>query len=293
MMRFVQNLRLPARCLLVCLLPMVAWWIMGCGDSREPERPGDASNARPVPPLRIAAASDLQTVLPKLGDRFRTRRGIAITATFLSSGVLAQQIKQGAPCDVFMAANEAFVRDLAAGGFIRKESVHAYARGSLVLAVYGELGGEVGSIEDLVKPRVKKIALANPETAPYGRAGKQALERAGLWEKLEPRIVGAESVRQALQYAQKGDAEAALVGRAIAGVPEVQIIEIDPTLYDPIVQALGVVADSSRHADAKAFVEFVLAEEGKGILKEAGFQPATADQAPTGGGRSLGSEKSP
>ena len=293
MMRFAQNLRLPDRCLRACLLSMVAWWIMGCGDSRESERPGDGVVARPMPPLRIAAASDLQAVLPNLGDRFQARKEIAITSTFLSSGVLAQQIKQGAPYDVFMAANEAFVRDLAGGGFIRPESVHPYARGSLVLAVQGELGGQIGSIGDLVKPEVKKIALANPETAPYGRAGRQALERAGLWEELQPRIVVAESVRQALLYAEKGDAEAALVGRAIAGVPEVRIVEIDPALYDPIVQALGIVTDSSRQADAEAFVAFVLGEDGQGTLKEAGFGPATADQTPTVGGRSPGSEKNP
>jgi molybdate transport system substrate-binding protein len=227
--------------------------------------------------LRIAAASDLQAALPKLGDAFQARSGIVIAPSFLSSGVLAQQIKQGAPYDVFLAANESFVRDLARGGFIRPESVHAYARGSLVLAVYGEMGGQIGSLGDLTRPEVKKIALADPETAPYGRAGKQALERARLWEKLQPKIVVAESVRQALLYAQKGNAEAALIGRAIAGIPEIRTVEIDPGLYDPIVQALGIVADSSRRADAEAFVKFVLDNEGQAILKEFGFQPAVMD----------------
>jgi molybdate transport system substrate-binding protein len=229
------------------------------------------------PPLRIAAASDLQAALPRLAERFLAKSGIAISPTFQSSGLLAQQIKQGAPYDVFLAANEAFVRDLAAGGSIRAESVHAYARGTLILAVYRDLGDRVGSFADLVKPEVKKIALANPETAPYGKAGKQALERAGLWEKLQSKIVVAESVRQALVYAEKGDVEAALVGRAIANIPEVRTVEIDPALYDPIVQALGIVADSSRQADAGAFVTFVLGEEGQAILKEFGFKLATAD----------------
>jgi molybdate transport system substrate-binding protein len=227
--------------------------------------------------LRIAAASDLQAALPRLGERFAAKGGVAITSTFLSSGLLAQQIKQGAPFDVFFSANEAFVRDLAASGSIRPDSVHTYARGSLILAVYGDLGDRVGSLADLDKPEVKKIALANPETAPYGKAGKQALERAGLWDKLRPKIVIAESVRQALLYAQKGDAEAALVGRAIADVSEVRTFEIDPALYDPIVQALGIVADSSRQADAAAFAEFVLGDEGQAILKTFGFKPAAAD----------------
>jgi molybdate transport system substrate-binding protein len=233
--------------------------------------------------LRIAAASDLQAALPKLGERFQARTGVAITSTFLSSGVLAQQIMQGAPYDVFLSANEAFVRDLASGGSIRPESVRAYARGSLVLAVYGEFGDRVGSLADLTKPEVKKIALANPETAPYGRAGKQALERARLWETLRPKIVIAESVRQALLYAQKGDAEAALVGRAIADLPEVRTVDIDPGLYDPIVQAMGIVADSSRLDDGNKFVEFVMNGEGQAMLKEFGFQPASPGEPRAGG----------
>ncbi len=252
------------------LLALMSCWIAGCGGARE---------APPSPSLQIAAASDLQAALPRLEDRFRAKSGVAITSTFLSSGLLAQQIKQGAPYDVFLSANEAFVRDLAQGGSIRPESVRVYGRGSLVLAVYRDLGDRVGSLADLARPEVKKIALANPETAPYGKAGKQALERSGLWEKLQPKIVVAESVRQALLYAQKGDAEAALVGRAIADIPEVRAIEVDPGLYDPIVQALGIVADSDHQEDAEAFVLFVLGEEGQANLKDFGFRPAAAEDA--------------
>jgi molybdate transport system substrate-binding protein len=252
-------------------------WIAGCGTTPRESTTHPPLVAEPKKPLRIAAASDLQAVLPRIGDQFQTTSGVAITPTFLSSGVLAQQIKQGAPFDVFLSANEAFVRDLAEGGFIRRESVRTYARGSLVLAVYSELGERIKSLADLTRPEVKKIALANPETAPYGRAGKQALERSGVWDQLQPKIVVAESVRQALLYAQKGDAEAALVGRAIARVPEVRVVEVDPGLYDPIVQALGVVTDSPRQDDAAAFAKFVQSEEGQAILKGFGFKPAALE----------------
>jgi molybdate transport system substrate-binding protein len=272
MTRRPQTLRLSS--FRVWLVPMVAWWSIGCGDPRGWMTARPPVAAEPKKPLHIAAASDLQAALPKLAERFQARSKIAITSSFLSSGVLAKQIQQGAPYDVFLSANEAFVRDLAAGGFIRPESVHAYARGSLVLAVYGQLEGRLETLDELTRPEVKKIALANPETAPYGRAAKQALERAGLWEKLQPKIVIAESVRQALMYAQKGDAEAALVGLAIAKVPEVRTVGIDPELYDPIVQALGIVADSPRQDDAQAFAEFVLSDEGQANLKEFGFKPA-------------------
>jgi molybdate transport system substrate-binding protein len=216
----------------------------------------------------------LQFALPRLVERFQARTGVAASFQFGASGRLAEQIKQGAPFDVFLAANEAFVRDLARENLIRAESVHAYARGSLVLVVFLELSDKVGALADLTRPDVKKIALANPATAPYGRAGKQALERSGLWERLLPKIVQADSVGQALLYAQKGDAEVALAGRAVASVPEVRTFEIDPALYDPIVQALGIVAASPRTSDAGRFVQFVIGEEGQAILSEFGFKAA-------------------
>ncbi len=92
-----------------------------------------------------------------------------------------------------------------------------------------------------------------------------------MWEKLQPKIVFAESVRQALLYAQKGDAEAAMVGRAIANVPEIRAVPIEATLHDPIIQALGVVSASTRVTDAKQFARFVLDQDGPSILKEFGF----------------------
>ncbi len=221
--------------------------------------------------LRVAAASDLRNVFPKLSERFEQMSGIKATATFGASGQLAQQIKQGAPFDLFLAANRSFVDDLAAQGLIKPDSVRPYARGSLVLAVFRDAAGEVRSLEDLTKSAVKKIALANPDTAPYGKAGKQAIERAGLLARLEPKIVLAESVAQAMIYVQKGDAEAALIGRAIAQAPEIRIVEIDSSLYDPIIQALGILDSSNRAAAARAFADFVLAKDGQRILAEFGL----------------------
>jgi molybdate transport system substrate-binding protein len=246
---------------LVAILLVMA---LGCGGDGDPA------------PLRVAAASDLQTAIPELIKRFEQKTGIRMTFTPGASGQLAEQIKGGAPFDIFLAANESLVRDLAKEGLIKPDSVHPYARGSLVLAVYQEHADQIRCLEDLAKPAVKKIALANPETAPYGKAGKQALERAGLWKRLEPKIVLAESVRQALIYAQKGDAEAALIGRAIARAPEIRVVEIDTALYDPIIQALGVVAATSRPAQAESFARFVLGDEGQSILREFGLSPVNS-----------------
>ena len=276
-------LRRPGRAIHAWLIAVMLIEVSGCGGPGSVPSGSRVSgqitkNSDPAAPLMIAAASDLQVALPKLVDRFRARTGVGATMTFGASGQLAEQIKQGAPFDVFLSANESFVADLAAGGFIKPGSVSPYARGSLVLAVYHELGDRVHSLDDLTRPDVKKIGLANPATAPYGKAGKQALVRAGLWDKLQSKIVIAESVRQALLYAQKGDAEAALVGRAIANVPEIRPVEVDAKLYDPIIQALGVVSASARTADAEQFVRFVLDGEGQGILKDFGFAAALTKQ---------------
>jgi molybdate transport system substrate-binding protein len=248
------------------------------------DSPSRSAGRGPAPePLRIAAASDLQTVLPLLAKRFREKTTVELSLTFGSSGLLAEQIKAGAPFDVFLAANQTFVGDLTAGGYLRPESIHPYARGSLVLAVHRKSGSPIESLADLDRAEIKKIALANPETAPYGAAGKQALERSGLWSKLEPKIVQAESVRQALQFVQSGNAEAGLVGRAIATLPEVRIVEVEPRLYDPIVQALGIVTRTQRAEAAEKFIEFVVGEEGQSILRDAGFSSAapTSEAAPS------------
>jgi len=273
----------------VALLGLVLLLAVGCGgrvqpsDAREanrapsahwaPDRAG-VNDSADVEPLRIAAASDLQAVLPLLADRFRTRTGLAASLIFGASGQLAQQIKGGAPFDVFLAANRAFVRELVDGGLIAADSAHPYARGSLVLAVYRGLGTDVRNLKDLAQPAVKKVALANPAFAPYGKAAKQALERAGMWKQLQPKIVISETVRQALVYAQRGDAEAALIGRAISQVPEIQALVIDQELYDPIIQELGILTASKRPQDARRFTDFVLGEEGQAILREFGFTRA-------------------
>ncbi len=238
--------------------------VSGCGGERKPLET----------PLRIAAASDLTLALPRLIERFEGETHLKATSVLGVSGQLANQIKEGAPYDVFMAADQAYVDGLATSGSIEAVSVHSYARGSLVLAVRSELADQVRSLEDLTGPAVKRIALANPAFAPYGRAGKQALERAGLWPRVEAKVVMGESVRQALIYVERGDAEAALVGLAIARSPSIHAVEIRSDLYDPIIQALGIVARSSQRDEAGRFVAFVLSDTGQAILKDFGFQPA-------------------
>ncbi len=250
---------------------------------------GDAGPARPT--LRVAAASDLQHALPVLIAAFRQEHGagLEVVPTFGSSGQLSEQIRQGAPFNVFLSADRRFVEKLAEEGSIDPKSVRAYARGTLVLAVHDVSDPIVKGLADLSRPEVKTIAMANPEVAPYGRAAKQTLERAGLWESLGPKIVPADSVRQALQFVELGNADVAFVGRSIADVKGIRAVALPPDSCDPIIQVLGVTTSSGQAADARAFADFVMGEVGQGILHRLGFSRVSEEepkaQAPGPAGR--------
>jgi molybdate transport system substrate-binding protein len=239
--------------------------VVGCGTSKEKLAPAAVS-------LKVAAASDLQAALPSLVERFRQAHGIEIVPVFGSSGQLAQQIEQGAPYDVFLSANKAFVERLAAKGAVKADSVAPYAQGLLVLVVNRQSGVAVSRLLDLTKPEVKHVAIANPDLAPYGLAAKQALERSGL-AAITPKLVRAESIRQALQFVQTGNAEAGLVAHSVADVPEVRRIDLDRTLYDPVVQYLGIISRTGNSLAAKEFADFLVGDDGQKLLVSSGFVP--------------------
>jgi molybdate transport system substrate-binding protein len=168
----------------------------------------------------------------------------------------------------------AFVRDLAKEGLIESDSVRAYARGRLVLVVNRSSGVTVQGLKALSQEKVKRVAIANPEFAPYGRAAQQALETSGLWDVLKPKVVQAETVRQAMQFVQTGNAEAGLVAHSVAGVPEVIATDIDPALYEPIFQGLGIVSSSNNAVVARQFARFLLEADGQRVLTSFGFGPS-------------------
>ena len=240
---------------------------MGCGST---ESRSDSE------PLRVAAAADLQTVLPELVEAYmRTSRSTRPELMFGASGQLALQLRQGAPIDLFLSADRRFVDDLVKQGVLEAGSARDYTQGTLCLVVHASARSSVRQITDLSDPAISRIAIANPETAPYGRAAKEALVAADLWDRLESRLVFAENVRQALHFVQSGNAEAGLVGCALARTTDLAQLEVDPELYDPIVQRLGWV-HGSRHAEAaQAFSDFLLGAVAQKILQDHGFRPCT------------------
>lgn len=225
----------------------------------------------PEPPLIVAAAADLQFAFHEIAQRFEAETGTPVTLVFGSTGQLAQQIENGAPYDLFAAANISFVEQLAAKGLVREDSVALYARGRIVLAVNKASGLSVHSLEDLLDVHITRVAIANPEHAPYGLAARQALESAGLWEKIQPKIVRGENVRQALQYIQTGDCQAGIVALSVASVPEIDWVLIDQGLHAPLDQALAILTSSPRQELAAQFTAFINGEQGRPIMRRYGF----------------------
>ncbi|KAB2897916.1 MAG: molybdate ABC transporter substrate-binding protein [Kofleriaceae bacterium] len=219
--------------------------------------------------VKIAAAADLAKAFEEIGREFTKRTGVKPVFTFGSSGLLAKQLAEGAPFDVYAAANVSFVDEAVGSGACDGATKRPYARGRIVA---WSRSHKIGSLADLADPRFEKVAIAHPEHAPYGKAAKEALQAAGVWPQLEGKLVLAENIRQTLQWAQGGDADAGIVSLSLAPVDEGgRSLLIDETLHAPLVQALAVCKNGGGTAHGQAFADFVLSPEGTAIMKRYGF----------------------
>lgn len=235
--------------------------------------------AREAASLRIAAASDLQRAFDELGRLYTRQTGRQVVFSFGSSGLLSRQIGEGAPFDLLASASGEYVDRLAAQGRIVQGTRLVYGRGRLVLVTRPD-GPRLDALADLADPgKARRVALANPEHAPYGRAALKALERAGLKDALKGRLVFAENVRQALQYAETGNADAALVALALVADRDrdqdrgrARHVLIEERLHQPIEQVLGVVSGQNE-AGAREFVALLRGPQGQAILRRHGFLP--------------------
>ena len=231
------------------------------------------SSSAVIEPLTVAAAANLQFAFTDIGRLFEAETGQPVVFSFGSSGNLARQIENGAPVDVFAAANVNYVDDLRAKGLIVADSQQLYARGRVVLAVNRASGVQARRLEDLLRAEISHVALANPNHAPYGLAAQQALQSAGLWEVLQPKLVYGENVRQAMQFVQTDNAEAGLIALSVAKVPELSYTLVDADLHSPLNQAIAVVQGTPREAAARRFIAFVCGPQGQAILQRYGFLP--------------------
>jgi molybdate transport system substrate-binding protein len=229
-------------------------------------------------PLTVYAASDLALALEELVPTFERATGVQVRTVLGSTGNLARQIEQGAPADVFFAANVAYVDQLRGKELIIPESQRLYARGRIVLAASAKSAIPVRALRDLLKPEVRKVAIANPDHAPYGIAAREALQAAGLWDTLRPKLVLGENIRQALQYVESGAADAGIVALSLARTPGIVTAHIDESLHRPINQAAAVIRESRQPHRAAEFIRFVVGPEGRAVMTRFGFaMPNTSD----------------
>lgn len=243
-------------------------------------QPNSVPRATLPPPLTVSAAADLVYAFTDLGQAFEQQTGIPVVFNFGSTGQLAQQIEQGAPVDLFAAANISFVEELAQQGRVLPDTVALYARGRITLWTRSDSRLSIEAIEDLAQPAVRRIAIANPDHAPYGIAAREALQSAGLWDAVQPRLILGENVRQTLQYAESGDVDVAIVALSLSLQEEGRWVLVPQELHAPIDQALAVVTGSRNESAARAFVAFVNGPAGRPIMRRYGFVLPGEEAAP-------------
>ncbi len=225
----------------------------------------------------VAAAADLSSALQEISDGYTRKTGVRVKLSFGASGALTQQIQNGAPFDVFFSADMDYPRQLMASGEADSATLYQYAVGKLVLWVPADspLDAEHKGMNVLLDPSVKKIAIANPQHAPYGRAAVAALKHFGLYDRVSDRLVLGENVSQAAQFAESGNAQAGFVALAHAVAPAMKgkgkYWEVPGDSYPPLAQGVVVVSRSQHKKEAGEFVAYIKTKEVVDVLRRYGF----------------------
>ena len=237
----------------------------------------DAKAAVAAQDSPVAAAASLRVALDEIAALFEKKNGSKIKISYGATGNLVRQIEEGAPFELFLAADEASVARLEKNG--KTEGATA----ALVdgrLAVVAPAGGAVkvdadlaGLKQALADGTVKHISIANPELAPYGKAAREALQKAGLWDQVQPLLVQGENIGQAAQYVTTGAAEVGLVAQSLLFAPDVASkvtqAPVNPSLYNPIRQGMALLKNAS--ASTKAFHAFLKTPEASAVFEKNGF----------------------
>ncbi len=238
---------------------------------------GAAGSARAgAQDLRVAAAADLQAALPAIAASFERATGRHVAVTFGSSGNFSTQIENGAPFDVFMSADIEYPKRLEQRGLAERGSLYAYATGRLVLWTRKDSGIDLApGLGVLADARVRRIAIANPAHAPYGRAAVAAIRHELLYDRVQAKFVLGENISQAAQFAASGNADVGLIALAVARSAALEragsYVELPPEWYPPIEQAAVVIAASTQKPLATRFVDSLKAAPAQAILRSFGF----------------------
>jgi molybdate transport system substrate-binding protein len=231
--------------------------------------------------LHVAAAADMQYAMGDLASHFEKQYGIKVLTSYGSSGNFRSQIQNGAPFDLFFSADAEYPKQLAARGFADADTLTVYAHGHLVLWALADerLGLAEKGFETLRDPRVQKIAIANPELAPYGRAAMAVLQKEGLYEAVKSKLIFGENISQAAQFAQSGSAQVAILALSLTFADSLKNGEkwvVPRNLYPVIEQAAVVVRSSKNRKAAQAFLDFVKSDAGQKILTTYGLSLSDA-----------------
>ena len=221
--------------------------------------------------LTVAAAANLTDVFGEIGPAFKAQKGVDVVFSYAATAELSQQIDNGAPFDVFAAADTEHIDSLVARQKLTADSRAIYARGQLALWIPSAESSGIQDLKVLTASKIHFIAVAQPRLAPYGQAAVEAMKNAYLWERLQRKIVYANSISMAKQQAATGNADAAFTAYSLVLHDKGAVWKVDPNLYHPIEQALAIVASTSRMQAAKQFQSFLLGPEGRAILAKNGY----------------------
>ena len=234
------------------------------------------TNAQPNSTLKIAAAADLQPVLPALIEEYEHQSHQKVEASYTSSATLATQILNGGPFNLFLSADLSFPQKIASAGLADSVEPIPYARGTVVLWARNDSPVQPLSIDSLRSPALRTVAVANAEHAPYGRAAKAAIQKMGLADALKDKLVVAENIAQTAQYADSGNADAGLISLTSALTPRLnadgKYVAMPEDSYPPLLQGAVVIKQGSGTEEAHQFLAFLLSPPIRKQLAERGLK---------------------
>lgn len=235
-----------------------------------------AQAAKPSSQLFVAAAADLSSAMQEISDGYTKKTGVTVKLSFGSSGAITQQIENGAPFDIFFSADMDYPRQLISHGDADSASLYEYAVGKLVLWVPAESALDPAKgMNVLLDPSVRKIAIANPQHAPYGRAAVAALKHTGLYDRVSSQLVLGENISQAAQFVESGNAQVGFVALAHAVAPGMRgkgkYWEVSAEDYPPLAQGAVIISRSPHKKEAADFMEYVKTKQAAEILQKYGF----------------------
>jgi molybdate transport system substrate-binding protein len=227
--------------------------------------------------ITVAAAADMSAALPELVNAYTKKTSQSVKLSFGASGNLTNQIRNGAPFDIFFSADEQYPQQLITDGLATKDTLYRYAVGRLVLWVPNDSPLDLSKlgIQALLDPSVKKIAIGNPQTAPYGRAAEAALRHFQIYDQISSRLVIGENISQAAQFVESGNAQAGLIALSHALAPAMKnkgrywTIPLDA--YPTLNQAAVVLSKSKQPEAARKFLDFIRSPEANALMTTYGF----------------------